>query len=102
MLNEADRKERARGIRDLLRDYLNRTHNRDNDRVCTIPHELLEAWEQLELLIKLETPGTRREREQDRGEEQVADEVHRLKDKYGAMDDGARDEADRLAQKYSR
>lgn len=57
MLSRAERERRARDIREQLRLYLVRTHSRDNERVKTVPRELVEAQKQLELLIKLETPA---------------------------------------------
>lgn len=57
MLSRADRERRARDIREQLRLYLVRTHDRSNDRVTMVPRELVEARKQLDLLIKLETPA---------------------------------------------
>ena len=57
MLSRADRERRARDVREQLRLYLLRTHDRRNEAVRAVPRELIEARDQLDLLIKLETPA---------------------------------------------
>lgn len=56
MLNQAERTRRAREIREQLRLYLVRTHNRNEKAAHVLPPELVEAQKQLDLLVKLETP----------------------------------------------
>lgn len=62
MLSRAEREDRARSIRALLLEYLNRTHNRRNEAVREIPRELVEVKKQLDLLVKLETPAGQQEK----------------------------------------